>query len=194
MIYRISNFLSDYICRNEGTPQNQEIYRYGIECILNEIISDFFLILCAIIMHQVIPILIWNISFSLIRIYLGGFHATTHSKCIFYGTIIGTISVYFNFIWTHLNRVELTTLIILLLIFSVKYAPITHKNHPVSISQKSMARKCLIFFITLEGIIIVLFFKSFPFIISPIMTGMMTAFLMGLIEIIIRKLSIFFAS
>ncbi len=191
MIHKISHSFSFYLSKNGGIPEKQQIYAYGIECILNELISDFLLLLCAIIMHQVVPMLIWCVSFTLIRIHLGGYHAVTHRRCIIYGTVIGICSVNINFIWKLLHPLGTIIITAVTLLLSIRYAPIIHKNHPVSSQLKLEAKKKAVFFTLSEGIIGISLLNDFPNVVSPIITGMLTASLMGIVELGIRKLSDF---
>ncbi len=190
MIEKTASHFSTYLAKNGGVPEKQKIYAYGIECLLNDLISDCLLLLCGIIMHQLMPMLIWCISFTLIRIHLGGFHTATHGRCIFIGTLLGISSVYVNSIWILFHPWLTLAISIFSLLLAVRYAPLIHKNHPVSDHQKQKARKKAICFIILEGNIGFFFLPTFPTIISPVITGILTASAMAALELGIRKFSL----
>lgn len=190
MISKFALKLSYYLAENGGHPEKQKIYAYGIECFFNELISDILLLFCGIILHQTLSLAIWCISFTLIRINLGGFHASTHARCISLGTVLGVISVYINSFWTITYPWSILVIMFFSLYIAIHHAPIVHKNHPVSDHQKKIAKNKAIFFILLEGIVGILFFSCFTSYIAPIFTGILTASMMAGAAILINNIPI----
>lgn len=187
MIENFSKRLSNYLIENGGDPKKKDIYTYGIECLMNELISDFLLLFCGVLLNRVFYTVLWCISFTIIRIFLGGFHASTHARCILIGTIIGICSFYINPIWNHIWIFILVFIYTLILAFF--HAPIIHKNHPVSKKNKIKAKKKAIFFIILESFIAIILYSSYKELSTSIMTGFLTASLMATLAIINEKTS-----
>lgn len=180
MIKHFSKVLSTYLAENGGNPKQEKIYSYGIEYFLNESISDVILLFFGFLLHNPIHIIIWCISFTLIRLFLGGFHASTHARCILIGTIAGICSIYLNFIWDLRYPYPSIIITIFASIFSFLYAPIVHKNHPISNNIRKNARKNAICVIFLESIISITLHPYYPKVASSIMSGILTAFLMAI--------------
>lgn len=185
MIETFSKCFANYLVTNGADSAKENIYAYGMECFLNEIISDFLLLFLGILFNRIFYIIVWCISFTIIRIFLGGFHASTHARCILIGTIIGICSFYINPIW---NYPWIFILVfIYTLILAIFYAPIIHKNHPVSPKKKVKAKKKAIFFITLESCLAFLLYPYHKELSSFIMTGFLTASLMASLAIANHK-------
>ena len=70
-----------------GMPEeNFEIYAYGAECFLNLFISEILLLTFGLFTHRLPEILLWDISFMLLRRQIGGYHAHSHFSCIICST------------------------------------------------------------------------------------------------------------
>ena len=41
----------------------------------------------------VVPMILWFLSFIILRNYIGGYHASTHIRCILFSTVFGMISL-----------------------------------------------------------------------------------------------------
>ena len=184
MISKLAKYISYYLSQNGRIPENQQIYAYGLECFINELISDILLLLCGIITHKSVQLFIWCISFTLIRINLGGFHALTHARCIFLGTFLAIVNLYISPIWMVSYPWSAALLICFSLFIAVHYAPIVHKNHPVSKIKTKKAKRNAIIFILLEGIIGFLLFPYLTEYIAYIFSAMLTALIMALVTIL----------
>ncbi len=187
MITKLSHSLATYLSQNDGLSEKQNIYAYGIECFLNELISNILLLLCGVIINKTLPLFIWCISFTFIRINLGGFHASSHLKCILLGTFLGICSIFVNPLWGLYYPLAPTICFIFSLLLAIRYAPIIHKNHPIKNSQKQKARKKAIFFIIIESTLAIVLFPIKPDFSSPIFTGILTASAMAGLSIYQQK-------
>lgn len=152
MIIKIANSWADWLVTNGADSDDHDVYVYGAEFILNEFISDFFLILTSLIFHKVSEVLIWMLFFTPLRIHLGGTHASSHFKCIFLSTIICYICVYTAPLAANYPLIIVVVSAISLLTV-VKIAPVVHPNHPVSETRMLKSRKMAILIVCLEVII-----------------------------------------
>ena len=78
MIHRLSELLTQYFMKYGQATDKAEVYIYGIECFISEFIGNLLLLIVAIRWHQISAMIIWTLSFLLIRTQLGGFHCKTH--------------------------------------------------------------------------------------------------------------------
>lgn len=185
MIKSISQKLSSYLAENGGEKDKQQIYAYGIECLLNELISDVLLLIAGLITHQLLDLILWWAAFTPVRIHLGGYHASTHFRCITIGTILGICSLIINPLWIYIySYIPLFVLISIVLAFWK--APISHKNHPISQRRRKSARIKAMIFIVLENVLALYLMTFIPSVAAPIFTGNLTAVGMAAIELIRR--------
>ena len=125
----------------QGLPEEQkEIYSYGLEGLANELLADILLFLSALLLHKIPEMFIWCFSFTILRVNLGGLHASSHSRCIIYSTAIGILSVQ---ICPYFEKnlpimVVFSTLVCLIATF---IAPVVHPNHPLSPKRKQSAHR-----------------------------------------------------
>lgn len=149
MIKSISCRIADYLVEKGADPAKREVYSYGLECLINYILSDLLLYTFAALFHQLPAVFVWSVSYTLLRTNIGGSHASTHAACIIFGTIIGMCSLFLNPLWM-LSPILPVILLVLILVDIAALAPVVHVNHPVSSKNRKKAkRKALV--ITLLG-------------------------------------------
>ena len=123
----LANKLADRLVRKGLDPENKEIYAYAIECLLNTTASFGTILIVSIILGKFFLALIWMAFFFPIRQTSGGLHASNHIGCYILSISIG---------------------IGCLLINPLLFAPVIHKNHPLSkermLRMKHSARRIVI--------------------------------------------------
>ena len=131
MIHHIAIKIVDILCQYGSPTKNRNIYIYGTECFLSELMGNILLFLIAILIHQKLAIFIWLISFLPIRIHLGGYHASSHWFCLIISTIIGISSIIFNHLWETLDY-YLFIILLLCDIYIIFSRAIVNPKHPLS--------------------------------------------------------------
>lgn len=163
----------------QGLPEEQkEIYSYGLECLANELLADILLFLSALFLHKIPEMFIWCISFTILRVNLGGLHASSHGRCIFYSTVIGILSVqiYPYFIGS-LPVMIIIAVLICVLTFLI--APVIHPNHPINAQRKHSAHRFSCFISLAETGLLIVFYFCFPKVSSCIFCGLVSAGILG---------------
>lgn len=162
MIKKISELIAARIVFNTRLEEEREIYVYGLQIILNTLISIGVVLAAGYCSHVFYGTMFFLISYCSIRLYAGGLHASSNEKCmgIF---IFGYLAIRFM-----LSRVEIVinfySVLILCLInvFVVMWAPVEAYNNPIP-EQKKYGMKRKAFFICLiitSVIFLVLYFKK----------------------------------
>lgn len=64
-----------------------------MECLLNEILIDFFLLFISVFLNKELEMMVWIVSFTLLRWNLGGYHAKTRRGCVLASVITAIVSV-----------------------------------------------------------------------------------------------------
>lgn len=159
-----------------------EVYIYGIECFISEFIGNLLLLIVAILWHQISAMIIWTLSFLLIRTQLGGFHCKTHFSCLCLSTSIGIFSLLINRFWLYHPSFCIPTYIACLFII-YHFAPIKHPNHPLSANQIQHARaKCLRNFFVLSVLSVILYLCHLPYY-SSICSGIIGSCILALMSL-----------
>lgn len=162
--------------------QSRSIYIYGIECFISEFIGNLLLLIVAILWHQISAMIIWTLSFLLIRTQLGGFHCKTHFSCLCLSTSIGIFSLLINRFWLYHPSFCIPTYIACLFII-YHFAPIKHPNHPLSANQIQHARaKCLRNFFVLSVLSVILYLCHLPYY-SSICSGIISSCILALMSL-----------
>ena len=116
--------------------ENRKYYIYGIELVFHDLIISFSILTIAIVTRSVLVSLFFAVPFCVLRAYAGGYHAKTHFKCFCF-----TMANYLTMLI--LNRIIIDhKLIVCCVIIGmstpliIKFAPVEHKNNPLSNEQK----------------------------------------------------------
>lgn len=113
--------------------EDREIYEYGFELLLADLLNFSIILLIGGITHQLWPTVLYMLIFVGLRSVCGGYHAKTHLRCH-----TCTIGVYILFLL--LLHIPILTNSKLLLLWGnfiaaipiILFAPISHANKPLS--------------------------------------------------------------
>lgn len=82
MINKISELiLQKYLLGASINQEDKELYQYGITLMFTHIFFFAFALICGAILSCLIESLIFYTEFQLIRIFAGGYHASSERKC-----------------------------------------------------------------------------------------------------------------
>ncbi len=82
MIKRLADTLTKFICSHiNAPPEMADVYRYGFEITISSILNIILVLCCGIIMGDVLASVVYLFVFILLRIFTGGYHATSYLRC-----------------------------------------------------------------------------------------------------------------
>lgn len=178
MISELSGKISAYLIEN-GADEDAEVLTYGAECFLNLLISDGLLLVIGLLTHHVGSLLIWAVSFSLLRANLGGLHALSHFWCIVIGTGIGASSMAVSpFLAIH----PLFTVLCAAAgaVIAAVIAPVPHKNkRHIQARRKKIKRKAAAT-AAIECAVTGIFYFADPMIAADTACGLIMAVILGI--------------
>ena len=87
-------YLSDKLSKIIEDENNKEIYTYGLEIILNALISYLLIIIMGALTGELIATVFYLICYSGIRLWAGGYHAKTHLRCILIFAFVYIFSIF----------------------------------------------------------------------------------------------------
>lgn len=140
MIKKLSEKIVDKLMGLTGTSSQREVYVYGLECFLNEVLNDIVLLLAALMLQCPVEMAVWIASFLFIRLYLGGYHAKTPLRCFLLSTMIGLFSIVLNEVWIG-HPLAAGIILLPFFVFTAVYAPVVHSNHPLGEEQRKRLHK-----------------------------------------------------
>lgn len=128
---RIAVFLFD---NNDKYPL--DIYIYGIELTLSSLLGAVIILILGLFSGLLVESIIFMISLSLLRVFTGGYHASTYLRCNSV-LIISYIFVAFSYRYYLTNLTEYTYLIasiIFLILFSIVaiFTPVKTERKDIS--------------------------------------------------------------
>ena len=126
--------------RSGAPEEDRDIYEYGLECTLNELISDLILLAAAVLLHRVWQMILWIVIFNIMRVHVGGYHAKTPAGCLFGSTMAGIICVMAYPLFTGVKWLIWGSMIACNLIIWM-IAPVTHPNHPVPPARRERFKR-----------------------------------------------------
>lgn len=128
----LSQKIVDKLCEQDViVPSDAAAYVYGYELLISSVISVLIVVLVSIICGDVRYSLSFLLGFVLQRIYIGGYHATSHIRCYFAFSGMFLICILLSKLIeaTHVFRIITTAL---LLSISILFAPVEAKNKPLN--------------------------------------------------------------
>ena len=189
--YCLSKYLHNKIQKyyNQGydmgkcAKYNIQVYYYGFQIIIGGINKFLLLIISGLLLNILPQLLLTTISFASLRIFTGGLHYDSYTKCSYVSllsfTLIALLSKYII-----LNQFISMLIFLSVLFLILIYAPIEHPNKPIK-ENKKIKFKIIALFV-LNILVIINLFTNNTIISNSIIYGIL---LVGLITTpIINKL------
>lgn len=140
MIRKLSKKMSAYLVKNNTIIiSDEEIYQYGLECMITDVMNIGSTILIGFCMHQILACLIFFIAFKILRSYAGGYHAKTQIHC--YILSMGIVILALSVIPYIPINVEILSIIIICAAINIcLFAPVEARNKPLNEVEKKVYR------------------------------------------------------
>jgi len=189
--YCLSKYLHNKIQKyhNQGydmgkcAKYNIQVYYYGFQIIIGGINKFLLLIILGLLLNILPQLLITTLSFSSLRIWTGGLHYDSYTKCSYISllsfTLIALLSKYII-----LNQFISMLIFLSVFILILIYAPVEHPNRPIKEKEKIKFKIIALF--VLSTLTIIYMFANNVIICNSIIYGIL---LSGIIMLpIINKL------
>lgn len=125
MIQNISYYFSKKLSSN---TEEQEVLQYGFECLINTLIPTIFFFIFAIVQNMIIETIIWIVLFLLLRNYIGGYHASSHGRCITISTFYGLLTLFCIYYFNSIPLIVEICSCSIITIFHILFGPIINDN------------------------------------------------------------------
>lgn len=152
----LSSCITDfYIKRNIIKADEKEVYQYGVELILNEVITFSLILIYSVLAWKLRYAVEFLSVFCLTRVYCGGYHASKTSICRL--TMIGIFFCIYvlSDMLKNISPIWLLLLLITCFAIIILLVPVKHPNKTMTAKQVDKNRKM--------GILTFLFFGMVSF-------------------------------
>lgn len=145
MISMISAYLVSMLLQERLiTPDDREIYEYGLEITIANMVNGIIVFLIGVGFQKVPETIIFYLAFVSLRFFCGGYHADSYSRCFFSFALTNALCLGASgWIAKHENIISglffLAAVLLWLCIF--KMAPLEHENRPFTDKEKLRFRK-----------------------------------------------------
>lgn len=100
---KLSNIIADfYIRKNYITSERKQVYAFGFQLILSDIVNFAIIAGLSLILHSVLGGVIFLTVFCTLRQYSGGYHANTSIKCRVYMILTFLSCTILTYITSHI--------------------------------------------------------------------------------------------
>lgn len=185
MITRLASYFSVFIGNILNYDEDDtEVLVYGLECILNTLITTILIVIFGFVSGHLTFCIIWIVFFPVLRSKIGGYHAPKHYLCIISSTSLCIISVLLSVNFR--NNLELILCTISIIIpYTLKHAPLSPKDKlPINdSSRKKIKLQALILVITGFSISLLLLYWGFMHISLLITIIIISVFALSVFEL-----------
>lgn len=161
MIDSLSRYITQRLVNNNIIDFDDiDIYIYGFQLFFATLFKGIGLLIIGATLGYIKEILVFIATFSVLRVYAGGYHSPSYLKCFIITVIFTLISILGGELLTYLNHFYLTLgILIIATILILIYAPVDSENRPLTESEHKRYRKISIFIIMLQVLIIILLYN-----------------------------------
>lgn len=178
MIARLSKRIAYFFVeRSIIQAEDEDVYIYGLQLLFSSVFNGLIAIIVALASGTVIQSIVFLTAFVVMRKSAGGYHAKTHLGCC---CILIVVMCMFITILKLVSERYFYTITIVSVIFSIImvliYAPLEHKNKPLSNTDKlRLRKKSKLYILIITVLTIILGFLRLKHVMVSAALGIMTS-------------------
>lgn len=189
MIDFLSIHITDFLCRKQLIKEeDKELYVYGYQLLISSLIGIITTITLGIVLKKSLLTMLYLVIFIITRQHCGGYHANHFSTCIlsFLSTYLIVIMLESYLIGTDYS-LYCILMEIIYFITVLRFAPIEHKNKPLSQKVRQVNRKKSIIYSVIWILISIPAYILLPEMAIIISLTLVTIAIFMLLEIVQRR-------
>lgn len=180
MISYLSRSIADlYIKRNIIQPGEKEVYKCGLELILNDIVTFSLIIALSAIVWKIQYALEYLIVFCTVRVYTGGYHARKAYMCRLSMIATFLLVVVLSGILKNSSMIAVIAVLIISFLIMTPIIPVKHPNKELTEELVRKGRRNGLILYVVYSICSVLIFTYLP------RDGMMIALTLGAVSALV---------
>lgn len=156
--------------------EKREMYAYGMEVILLNVINLIIPFIISLIMGVLIHFIVFILIFIPLRISTGGYHAKESGICIIISTMLYIVSVPLSYLSSiSYKNVVLLILFVFSILAIIIFAPVENMKNPLGHKSKKRNRLISLLLISADSITLVIAYVLAQNIATSIMTFVILA-------------------
>lgn len=174
----LKNVLSCMRTKGLLDENEEDVYRFGLECLLLEVVHYLSYIVIGFVMRMIMPMIVTAMVLIPLRRKSGGFHARTRSGCYLFSCSIVVAVCLLDKIIFPLWLCTITTFGANAIIFA--FAPIENENRTLDQEEQKKFRKQALIILVLADMAIIISHKIHIEVCQWLLNGMIVAALLNL--------------
>lgn len=138
--------------------KKSDVYQYGIQQLLTLLLNLISFLIIGIIFQVILPTLLFIFFYAILRIYAGGYHASTPVRCYLFSNVIVILFIII-FKYLPMTYVECNFSLLVSLIYIILFSPVDSKNKPLDTNEKKHYRTKSIVILLAEIIVQQIFWR-----------------------------------
>ena len=156
MLKKLSDNIAEYFVANGADASMKEVYAYGIECTLSTLLVLALQIAAGFILGKPLYMAVFILAWLPLRMLAGGAHANTHAVCTLISVGLGVAAVLLADSIGALPPPATAIISAACCVFYFAFAPVIHRNHPISFRRWKRMRAAARIYSALECAMIIL--------------------------------------
>lgn len=161
MVDKLAMALTQCIIIEKGNEKNRAIYEYGLQILLNTVLSLVIVICLGIIFNKIPETIFYLFCYCSIRLYAGGFHASTNNRCMIMFVIAYCISIVLFEIYPNISQIWLILTLGIENILVLVLSPIEAVNNPLpELKKANMKFKASLLSMGVSCLIVIIYWNA----------------------------------
>ncbi len=189
MIYKVSVKIAD-ILESKGLVESSRrgFCEYGLRQIMYTLLNAGTMLLIGLLMKMPLEAVLFAVTYIPLRVYVGGFHASTPLKCWAVSAVmLIAVLIEMKYLYTQFHYLFFA-LSLIACIFIIILSPVEDTNKPLDSTEKRVYHIRTMYIIAVQGVVmLVLFFIKAEQAVSAIQSTWITLFIMVILGILKNK-------
>lgn len=135
------------------TRDDEEVYVYGVFQLLMSMLNTVSILMLAVIFHKILAVCCYIICFSMLRKYVGGYHAKSVKGC-YLMTVGSTALMLWVICFNKIPMAVIFTFWMLCGVFVFLFAPVENRNKKLDEVERVVYRKKALVIWMLESVVL----------------------------------------
>lgn len=141
MLNQVAGKLAKRLVKYSSTGK-EEIYIYGLEIIISTSCCLLSILLISCLLSSLASGLVFISVFVPLRLFTGGYHATTYSKCFVISNLIYLFTLFVKYIAWEKTPMELWgCLLFIMCCYIIKNAPVINSAQPMNETRQKRSKR-----------------------------------------------------
>lgn len=154
VLNRISNELASVLLKKaKKTQYDREVYVYGLELIISTLAGMLSILAVSTMLSDITAGLVFLFSFVPLRLFTGGYHASTYGKCFLVSNISYIVLILINnLIWKTVGIGAWVALFVVISLYIAHNAPQVNVHQNINLNKRKRSNRIVKHILVLDVI------------------------------------------